>query len=69
MEAAGAVFLPAAGYREGTTVANVGSEGNYWSLTPYQTGAHRLLFSGNDFSAVNATARTLGYSVRLVKEM
>ena len=69
MEAAGAVFLPAAGYRDGTTVANVGSEGNYWSLTPYQTGAHRLLFSGNDFSAVNATARTLGYSVRLVKEM
>ena len=69
MEAAGAVFLPAAGYRDGTTVANVGSEGNYWSSTSYQGNAHRLLFSGNDFSAVNATPRTYGYSVRLVKEM
>lgn len=33
-ETAGAVFLPVAGYREGTTVDNLGSYGFYWSSTP-----------------------------------
>lgn len=34
MEAAGAVFLPAAGYRFGTSFYNVGTQGCYWSSTP-----------------------------------
>ena len=33
MEAAGAVFLPTAGYRDGMDVDYVGSFGNYWSST------------------------------------
>lgn len=33
LEANGAVFLPAAGYRGETYVSNVGSYGNYWSVT------------------------------------
>ena len=34
MEAAGAVFLPAAGFRLGTNVYYVGDYGGYWSSTP-----------------------------------
>ncbi|MCQ2605632.1 MAG: BACON domain-containing protein [Bacteroidales bacterium] len=33
MEANGAIFLPAAGYRVGTDVSGVGSRGYYWSST------------------------------------
>ena len=33
MEQAGAVFLPASGYRSGTAVRNVGDYGYYWSST------------------------------------
>ena len=33
MEAYGVVFLPAAGYREGTTVYEAGTKGYYWSTT------------------------------------
>lgn len=33
MENAGAVFLPAAGYRSGTSVYDLGTEGRYWSST------------------------------------
>ena len=35
MEAAGAVFLPATGFRYGSDVYYVGNDGNYWSSTPY----------------------------------
>ena len=36
MEAAGCVFLPAAGYRDGTAVS--GFLGRYWSSTPHDEG-------------------------------
>lgn len=36
MENAGAVFLPAAGYREGTDDTKVGSVGFYWSSSPFE---------------------------------
>lgn len=71
METAGAVFLPAAGYRTDTTVYNEYTEGDYWSATSYQEGeARRIMFNNSnagDFSAVNGMASCLGYSVRLVK--
>ena len=35
MQTAGAVFLPAAGYRDGTLVCSVGSTGRYWSSSFY----------------------------------
>ena len=67
MEAAGAVFLPAAGYRYGTEWVNVGRHGCYWSSTPYygysayymRFGAV-LLFDNRD--------RYEGLSVRLVQD-
>ena len=45
MEYAGAVFLPAAGYREGTTVSLVGKAIDYWSATQDGTAAGGI--SGN----------------------
>ena len=45
METAGAVFLPAAGYREGTTVSLVGTAIDYWSASQNGTAAGGI--SGN----------------------
>lgn len=67
MEAAGAVFLPAAGYRDGTDVYNVGSNGNYWAATPGDTyGAYDLFFSSDYLNPQSSRRRSEGFSVRLV---
>ncbi len=68
MEAAGAVFLPCAGYRYGTDVSVVGSDGRYWSST---AGDDRdaygfFFYSGND--AAGVSCRFFGHSVRLATE-
>ena len=65
----GAVFLPAAGYRNGTGVYAAGLNGYYWSGTPHEghTGfAHRMIFSSGNVS-VSDDYRNGGYSVRLVR--
>lgn len=41
MEENGAVFLPAAGYRNGTSVGDVNFWGFYWSSTSYESDAIR----------------------------
>jgi len=70
MEAAGAVFLPAAGGRNGSSVNSVGSYGFYWSTSIYvdnRDRAYRVYFySGHCYAADNYGYRFLGYSVRLV---
>ena len=71
MEAAGCVFLPAAGKRNGTNVNTVGNDGYYWSSTPMpnnKTLAGHLLFysNGMSFPDNNNSARYFGFSVRLV---
>ncbi len=71
MESAGAVFLPAAGYRPGTSVYNVGLYGNYWSssLYPY-TPDHARYFNFNAGNAgMDGYNRYNGYSVRLVRDV
>lgn len=72
MEKNGAVFLPAAGYRNGTTVANTGSYGYYWSSTSHASwrdNVHIVKFdSGESYTNGSYTgAKRLGYSVRLVR--
>ena len=71
METAGAVFLPAAGVRGGTSVYSVGIDGHYWSSTPYSSNvsyACSLYFgSGNVGPAGYDYLRILGFSVRLVQ--
>jgi hypothetical protein len=68
MEAAGAVFLPAAGYRNGTAVSDVGSFGDYWSSTIYnKRDAHYLSFSSRNIQADFNYYRYCGFSVRPVR--
>lgn len=68
MQAAGAIFLPAAGYLNGSTVESYGGEGDYWSSTTDGDGkAKRLEFKNDEVTTTNAVDRSYGYSVRLVK--
>ena len=67
MEAAGAVFLPAAGYRNGTRVNNAGF-GHYWSSTPLKDVAYYMIFSSYDLKATKFYNRNYGFSVRLVRD-
>ena len=67
LEANGAVFLPAAGCRGGTSVYGVGSYGYYWSAS-YRDGfyAYYVGFSGSGLRT-NYNSRCGGRSVRLVR--
>ena len=57
---------PAAGYRNGTSVNNVGSNGNYWSSSPNGSdNAYNLNFNGSNLN-MNNNNRYNGQSVRLV---
>ena len=70
MEAAGAVFLPAAGYRDGTDMYNVGLEGLYWSASPNGTySAYTTLLNSRSLNAHFTYNRPFGLSVRLVKDV
>lgn len=70
MEAAGAVFLPAAGYRGGSSVYYAGSIGYYWSSS-YASNvndAYNVTFASVDFNLAVDNHRNYGLSVRLVCE-
>ena len=69
LEATGAVFLPAAGYRRGSNVYLVQCDGDYWSATEYNSNhAYYLGFSSKGASMVDYN-RYDGRSVRLVKDI
>ncbi len=70
LESAGAVFLPAAGYRDGTGVYDVGFYGDYWSSSAYdEFEACYLHFgSGRVYPALR-DFRNVGRSVRLVRPL
>ena len=64
------IFLPAAGYRYGTSSSSVGSFGSYWSSTPYGddgSSANRLYFESADYGW-DWYYRYRGQSVRPVLE-
>lgn len=66
MEAAGAVFLPAAGYREGSVVFDDGVVGRYWSASGFdEEHASAVHFNNNSVSVIS-DGRHYGNSVRLV---
>ena len=70
MEAAGAVFLPAAGLRDGTTVYYVGDYGYYWSSTANNDArAYSLRFYNNVMNPAGYSNRSSGFSVRLVQNL
>jgi uncharacterized protein (TIGR02145 family) len=63
------LFLPAAGFRHGTSSAalgNVGVTGNYWSSTTASGGAFPLSFASSRVSPETSHDRMLGFSVRCV---
>ena len=74
LEDAGAVFLPASGFRGGTWLSTIGEGGSYWASTcNADRQAYALLFIDG---LVNASAectyekdRGYGRSVRLVKDV
>ena len=67
-ESAGCVFLPAAGYRSGPWVYDVGSLGGYWSSTASSTSnAYYVRFISGTVDPANSRSRYSGYSVRLVR--
>ena len=70
LEDAGCVFLPAAGYRNGTSVRYVGSYGYYWSAM-YDNSyyAYNLGFYSGHVYTNDYCRRYYGLSVRLVKNV
>lgn len=71
MESEGAVFLPAAGFREGSDVGgSVGNSGGYWSSTADdESYANSVFFDSKDFFPDNIDPRHFGFSVRLVYQI
>ena len=69
LEAAGAVFLPAAGYRGGSDVYDVQGYGRYWSATEGSSYRAFYLYFGSDGADVGYRGRSNGRSVRLVKDL
>lgn len=67
LEANGAVFLPAAGARDGTGLGSIGFYGGYWSATYYDSDfAYYARFYDSHLSADPWNGRGWGMSVRLV---
>ena len=68
LQNAGIVFLPAGGFRYGTSVSYVGEYGDYWSATNYGNyDAYVLFFVDSELSTSHlCPPRYAGESVRLV---
>lgn len=73
MENAGAVFLPAGGYRSGTKVSNVSNYGYYWSSSAMADrngiNAHALTFSKITVTPHGEWNRSYGCNVRVVMDI
>ena len=68
LEAHGAVFLPAACRRDGVSVYNGGTGGDYWTSSPGNSYYANRLFFGMETVSLDYWNRYVGRSVRLVAE-
>lgn len=70
MEAAGAVFLPAAGSRLNDDVRNVSIEGTYWNSFSYGPNAsiRNLVINRYNIGTNGESGAYMGHSVRLVRD-
>ena len=69
MEAAGAVFLPSAGYRTASATAQNGVEGHYWTSTHVNGTLSNSIKIAIPTGATSDPANcSKGYSVRLVRD-
>lgn len=67
LQSNGAVFLPAAGHRDGTKVLQSGSFGFYWSSTGGSFGrANCMNFNAANLDPCDGKGRSNGYAVRMV---
>ena len=69
LEQSGAVFLPAAGTRGPLSVQKVQYQGFYWSATEFDTNGAYILRFYSDYARVRTWPRSIGLSVRLVKDL
>ena len=69
LESAGAVFLPAAGFRSGSKVYGVQDVGFYWSATEIDSINAYCLSIGSGAPHMDTRNRDSGHSVRLVKDL
>lgn len=66
----GCVFLPAAGFRDGSTFSYVGTDGYYWTSSSYSSSSsvyYLHVYGGNALAPNTLGGRSRGHSVRLVK--
>ena len=64
------IFLPAAGYRDNSSLGSAGSYGYYWSRSLYEGGpyvAWYLYFTSGSIYSYDYDGRFYGYSVRPVR--
>ena len=70
LNAAGCIFLPAAGYREESTVEDAGVGAGYWSSSsPYNTTYAYTMYFDSDYMRFYAPNRKYGFCVRLVQDV
>ena len=72
MEKDGAVFLPAGGWRAGSSVNHVNAIGCYWSVSAFSAlsgYSGRAQFNKNGISPNGNSSSCNGYSVRLVQDV
>ena len=64
------IFLPAAGYRDGSSLSLAGSHGYYWSSTPHESYSYYAynLYFNSDYHGMYGSYRDDGQSVRPVLE-
>ena len=64
------IFVPAAGYRDGTSLVNLGLYGAYWSFTPYESNSNNAYYLYFDSGSCgwSDSCRDYGQSVRPVCE-
>ena len=68
MEAAGCVFLPAAGWRDATTIRKVNEYVRYWTSSTYNSAgsARNVGITESSMNPADYNQKNYGYSVRLV---
>ena len=69
LESAGAIFLPAAGRRDGSTVDFVQFYSPYWSATEGNSGSAYFLYFYSVGAYLGGISSCSGHSVRLVKDL
>ena len=67
IEAAGALFLPVAGYRNDTEIVDADSWGNYWAVQDWASHIGDYLGFTSDAFYLNAEHLSFGLSVRLAR--